>query len=150
MTNKEIIKAMECLSGFALKCRECPYSSKYKFPLCQQQVAKDALDLIKNQQAEIKVLKSDYATTKQDYEHYKSVLEDKQKLVEKLNQKLINAFKLVEKAKTEAYKEFAERLKAKCHNYYPSIDSYCVGVKAVGFKDIDNLVKEVVGDNNEI
>ena len=51
-------------------------------------------------------------------------------------------------AQSEAVKEFAEQLKTKCHNYYPSIDSYCVSAKAVGFKDIDDLVKEMVGENN--
>lgn len=57
MTDNEIIKALECLCGSALKCRECPYSPRYQFPLCQQQVAKHALALINRQKAEIEKLR---------------------------------------------------------------------------------------------
>lgn len=52
MTDNEIIKALECLCWNYSKCRECPYSPRYEFPLCQRQIAKDALDLIKHQKAE--------------------------------------------------------------------------------------------------
>lgn len=31
------------------------------------------------------------------------------------------------------------KLKSKCHNYYPSIDHYCCSVKAVNLSDIDEL-----------
>lgn len=106
MESKDIIKALECCS--MLMCGDCSY--QHKQYNCCDYLKTDAVNLIKNQQAEIKVLKSDYTTTKQDYEHCKSVLEDKQKIVEKLNQKLINAYKLFEKVKTEAFKEFADRL----------------------------------------
>lgn len=53
MTDNEIIKAFECLCWHHSKCRECPYSPRYEFPLCQRQIAKDALDLINRQKAEI-------------------------------------------------------------------------------------------------
>lgn len=33
------------------------------------------------------------------------------------------------------------KLKSKCHNYYPSIDHYCCSVKAVNLSDIDELLK---------
>lgn len=36
------------------------------------------------------------------------------------------------------------KLKSKCHNYYPSIDHYCCSVKAVNLSDIDELIKEVL------
>lgn len=52
MTDNEIIKALECLCWNRSKCRECPYSPRYEFPLCQWQIAKDSLDLIKRQKAE--------------------------------------------------------------------------------------------------
>lgn len=44
--------------------------------------------------------------------------------------------------KEQAVKEFAEILKRKFHNYYPSIDQYCCSVKAVNANDIDELLKE--------
>ena len=34
------------------------------------------------------------------------------------------------------------KLKSKCHNYYPSIDHYCCSVKAVNLSDIDELINE--------
>lgn len=43
----------------------------------------------------------------------------------------------------DGMKEFAERLKGKVHNYYPSIDSYCVSRKVVLIADIDNLLGEM-------
>ena len=47
-----------------------------------------------------------------------------------------------EKARKETAKDFAEKLKERCRNYYPSIDHYCCSVKAVNVKDIDELLKE--------
>lgn len=44
--------------------------------------------------------------------------------------------------KKNAVKEFAERLKKKVHNYYPSIDSYCTSRHVILVKDIDELLKE--------
>lgn len=43
---------------------------------------------------------------------------------------------------SEAVKEFAEKLKEKVHNYYPSIDSYCTSRHVILVKDIDELLKE--------
>lgn len=42
----------------------------------------------------------------------------------------------------KSVREFAEELKGRCHNYYPSIDHYCCSVKAVSVKDINELLKE--------
>ena len=46
-----------------------------------------------------------------------------------------------------AVKEFAEKLKKKVHNYYPSIDSYCTSRHVILVKDIDELLKEYENDN---
>ena len=56
----------------------------------------------------------------------------------KLNQEDIDLFTL----KKQAIKEFAEKLKERCHNYYPSIDHYCCSEKTVNVKDINELLKE--------
>lgn len=48
----------------------------------------------------------------------------------------------IEQVKKQAVKEFAEKLKEKYHNYYPSIDHYCCSEKAVNVKDINKLLKE--------
>lgn len=59
----------------------------------------------------------------------------------------ISKFAVVEKQfvkdrETQAVKEFAEELKKKVHNYYPSIDSYCTSRHVILVKDIDELLKE--------
>lgn len=38
--------------------------------------------------------------------------------------------------------EFAEKLKRKCRNFYPSIDHYCCSEKAVKLADVNELLKE--------
>lgn len=48
----------------------------------------------------------------------------------------------IEQARKETAKEFAEKLKEKTHNYYPSIDSYCCSRKVVELKDIYELLNE--------
>lgn len=55
--------------------------------------------------------------------------------------------KTIANIRAEAVKEFAERLKGKVHNYYPSIDSYCVSRKVVLIADIENLLEEMRIDN---
>lgn len=68
------------------------------------------------------------------------------RLQEKLAQVLMRVDKTKEwtldRAKIEGSKEFAEKLKTKTHNYYPSIDSYCCSQHVVLVKDIDELLEE--------
>lgn len=53
-----------------------------------------------------------------------------------------NMKNVLEIEKKQAVKEFAEKLKKKVHNYYPSIDSYCTSRHVILVKDIDELLKE--------
>ena len=53
MTDKDIKKALECLCGKGDSCAECIYHKRYRFGECRKQVAKDAIDLINRQKAEI-------------------------------------------------------------------------------------------------
>lgn len=46
--------------------------------------------------------------------------------------------------KRQAVKEFSEKLKKKVHNYYPSIDSYCMSRHVILVQDIDELLKEIL------
>ena len=60
-----------------------------------------------------------------------------------LDEKTIEYFvKNNEQIRKETAKEFAEKLKEKVHNYYPSIDSYCTSRHVILVKDIDELLKE--------
>lgn len=56
MNDAEIIKGIETCADDKIKCEVCPYFNK-KSPECVGTMCKDALDLIKRQQAEIEKLK---------------------------------------------------------------------------------------------
>ena len=134
MTDNEIIKALECLRGNAFDCGECPYCSCYPAP-CEQQVAKDVLSLINRQKEEIERLKN----------------RDLQVEVSE---------KLEREIKAEAVKEFAERLKEQDgydNHVFDDCASILVPKEYLKGRDekikevwttIDNLVKEMVGENN--
>ena len=134
MTDNKIIKALECLRGNAFDCGECPYCSCYPAP-CEQQVAKDALSLITRQKEGIEGLKN----------------RDLQVEVSE---------KLEREIKAEAVKEFAERLKEQDgydNHVFDDCASILVPKEYLKGRDekikevwttIDNLVKEMVGENN--
>ena len=67
-------------------------------------------------------------------------VDEREKEIEKRFENNMKA--VLEIEKKQAVKEFAEILKRKFHNYYPSIDQYCCSVKAVNANDIDELLKE--------
>lgn len=121
MTDNEIIKALECCKPKQNRnCGDCPAYDLGNF--CAAELRENALDLINRQKkAEIEKLKS---------------------------------------AKSEAIKEFADRLKEK-DGYYNHIFDDCVNTEFCSHnyvkgrkeksreirKTIDNLVKEMVGEN---
>lgn len=113
MTDNEIIKALECCTKteFISDCAKCEM-----FAIdCKDILIENALDLINRQKAEIESLK-----------HRKTELQIR-------NQEL-------QHAKSEAIKEFAERLKKLDVNtrmLYSSV------VYELGEDDIDTLVKEM-------
>ena len=105
MTKDDIKKALTCCSNPSISyCKDCPYANCGKFDCCNGKMCKDALDLIIEQEREIKRLKAE-----------------------------------VKQAKIDALNE----LKKKTHNYYPSIDSYCVSQHIVLVRDINELIKEI-------
>lgn len=88
MTDNEIIKALEICANENGMCSECAYSDNYTN--CNTRIAKDALDLINRQRAEIERLKGEIVN------QYNTI------------------GKTIKQTKAEAIKEFAERLKADC------------------------------------
>jgi hypothetical protein len=111
MSDNEIVKALECCGKSS--CKGCPYLNK--FP-CNEFFPKDALDLINRQKAEM--------------ERLNELLEIRHKVFETKCEEL-------EVAKAEAYKEFAERLKASIYSKYDEV---------LYAYEIDNLLKEMVGE----
>ena len=126
MTDNDIIKALECCGCDNYQCDNCPYAYK----TCT--VYKDSLDLINRQKVEIERLTA-MLEAAEDYLYplpFKNAFDDEHA-----------------KAKSEAIKEFAERLKNafpegnrdnKCPAIY--IDDYCY--------IIDECAEEMVGENN--
>jgi len=137
MTDNEIIKALECLRGKQTFCRECKYSAHLHYRECQQAAAQDALDLINRQKAEIERL-NEVVERIQHHCRQLCILEAKQ----------------VNNIKAEAIKEFAERLKdemeSKAWVEYETYDGFLRDFYDITETHIaiDNLVKEMVGDNN--
>lgn len=117
MTDNEIKKALECCVGDndGKNCFDCPL---WEIDDCQEQLLLGALNIINRLQ-----VKNQRLTTA----HPKTIESIK---------------KMRDKAKAEAYKEFAEKLKKK---YKP----YVILGSGVAEIEIDNLVKEMVGENNE-
>lgn len=132
MTDNDIIKALECCGCDNYQCDNCPYAYK----TCT--VYKDSLDLINRQKAEIERLRS----------------------MNRAKLATIHDLQIELKiAKSEAIKEFAERLKDHSRKMQSSDFSGDFWDEAVDFsgdtwdeavlvEDIDELVKEMVGDNN--
>ena len=118
MTDNEIIKALECCIKDNCDCGECP-----AIPVCQHDFdcpKTIALELINRQKAEIERLVKGFEEVKKGIEEAKVLVA-----------------KDIAKAKAEAVKEFAERLKKEL--------SFGKHIQA---DQIDNLLKEMVGDNN--
>lgn len=113
MTDNEIIKAMQCVIGNEALCSECTYQKVLPFPSCRRKCAKNALDLINRQKAEIERLEEMLDS---------SVSSER------------NAVDNIDYEKTEAIKEFAERLK----NCFAISGDYLDIINI-----IDNLVKEM-------
>ena len=120
MTDNEIIKALECCTDESYEnCNECPYSTDTLS--CERlKLLEDSLDLINSLKAEIERLKKEVSVARDAY---------------------ISIQDRYEHTKTEAYKEFAERLNEKAQ-IADCFDSYNM---VVGTHFIDNLLKEMVG-----
>ena len=115
MTDNEIIKALECCvkTEFISDCAKC---EMFAFD-CKDILIENALDLINRQKAEIerlqmdnKQLQSDVINANQNWDHIKGLWECEKEKVDSAKQKVICACKMLKTAKSEAIKEFAERL----------------------------------------
>jgi DNA repair exonuclease SbcCD ATPase subunit len=153
-SDMKIIKALECcIIG---DCDNCPFYETRE--LCPNLIL-FVSDLIERQKAEIEM---DDAEIKELRIALQGYLDDVaktrnlyKKSIEELNQAkaeierlkaTVDSFtdigKLYSEIKSEAYKEFAERLKEMASRGFWETDDY------VGTEQIDNLLKELVSDSN--
>ena len=172
MTYAEIIKALElCFTekGTTYTCAICPYHSFGE--LCKVERDKDALDLIKRQKAEIETLTArigiyETCNARKDEAIYN--LESKIARLQNILLRFMDEVakweykhgldvselplipicderrSIIDHHRTEAIKEFAERLKE--HKYQSSDWSHGEHPFVVEEDDIDSLVKEMEGD----
>ena len=161
MTDTNIIHALQCC-GVATNCRNCPLYEERSAD-CIYTVLKNALDLITRQQAEIENLKVENQSLRTAGNSLKMHYEEAQAEIDKLKecpkcvyeydgeikeycvQGPCSNFKTVGQVKSEAYKEFAEKLKEKS---FKTIRNYGLTKDVVEVCDIDNLLKEMVGEDN--
>ena len=124
LTDSEIVKALEvCDNSF---CEDCKYHDKLFN--CRDNLIRDALDLINRLQAENERLGITVNS-------YKKMYEDIQHLEMK-----------VDKIKAEAYKECIEKVK---EEYADLIEFGYADISVDGlFKKLDNILKELVGEDN--
>lgn len=139
LTDNEIIKALKCCGRES--CFGCPYRGK-----CHQgnPMIKNALDLITRQKTENENLKVENQSLRTAGNSLKMHYEEAQAEIERLKEFIVETRRCDKEIKAEAYKEFAERLKteyAKGMSWFKKKESYYVDVG-----DIDNLVKEVIGE----
>lgn len=142
MTDEQIVKALECCENEINFCSICPYFLQNKEnDFCTEDMAKDALALIKRQQAdkerlEIELqtmriaansyksrvqtlemdnaqLHSDIVNANQNFDHINGLWDAEKEKVEKAKQKVINICKELQKAKAEI-----ESLEADYENVY--------------------------------
>lgn len=135
-TDEEIISSLE-LIGTTGNCNECKIRNcKWGTCNCAQITANAALDLIKRQKSEIERLKS---ANDEKFRQWDM-------LAEKTKQHYADLYEEAKDIlKSRAYKEFAEKLKEKSDSRF----DYSELVFEISEDDIDNLVKEMVGEYND-
>lgn len=153
LTDKQIIKALECCVKDDFLCdgrcagQMIDCDTKHA---CRLSLLKKSLDLINRQKAENEYLQKEYipeiarATKRTDELAFEEMR--KTARLQEENERYKHSIRLLEKdvqtAKSEAVKEFAERLKEKFAPLPPQhlICGYNV------FSLLDNLVKEMAGE----
>ena len=141
MTDNEIIKALECCRQLISRCEDCPIN---KGGFCFDHLKTEALDLINRLKADNERLREEIGSLNKAYP---CRIDDIGNNCLVYARSLDDYDSLIGDISAEAIKEFAERLKSKIE-----IDLSC-GVDSADYltdvlpKDIDNLVKEMVGDN---
>ena len=142
LTDKEVVKALEC--RVKDKCPECPYFHSYPCDKCRN-MQTDALDLINRLQAKVEKCEK--------VEHFADkTIATLQAENERLGKELILAresklLSVYDNAKSEAYKECIEKAKNEIDSQSHSRSLEASGERFRIHKILDNLLKELVGEN---
>lgn len=140
-TDDEIIKALECCNtpGF---CDKCPYydedADDYE-EACKYFLIEDVFSLVQRQKAEIERLQAVHADMTESLRLAAEANKDMSVELDAMRG-AANSYKMhYEKAKSEAIKEFADRLIKKC-----DAPHWCVWMS-----EIEDLKEEMTEGNNE-
>lgn len=135
MTYEQIIKALErCITPVPLRCNKCAYLGNY-FSCRSTDLKKDVLDLIKRQQADIERLKAEIVIRDK-------IIDERGKEVFRHDNAIRSLHKQLDNLKSEAIKEFAERLKSEYED-----EKQGRYINWLMNDIIDNLVKEMTEVN---
>lgn len=125
MTEEQIIEYLEhCSTTESCHKDKCPCLKEGH--TCIAFESKPVLELVKSQKAEISVLRKLLDKAETEIER-----------LQKETERFADIGKMYSEIKAEAIKEFAERLKKIAYKYF---------VYSVTVNEIDNLVKEMVGE----
>ena len=146
ISDDEIISSLEVIAT-TRNCSECKIRNcNWGDCNCSQITANAAFDLINRQKAEIERLKHEREVLIEDIHHFVDKNNEQLEEIEKL-EKTISYLEGVcestpDKVRTEAIKEFAEKLKQKSE-YYENGQGW--EGRICYDNDIDKLLKEMVG-----
>ena len=150
MTDEQIIKALEYCNT-DVRENTCPKCAFYKKHRCSILMLNAVSDLINHQKAEIEELKTEIERMEDENYTLKNKIEIRDNLIEQLGSdidiKYNTIYTMREKlknSKSEAIKEFAERLKEKLQW---DVEFYN---KIVFEDDIDKLVKEMTEEKSDV
>ena len=158
LTNEDIISSLKLIAT-TRNCNECKIRNcKWGTCNCEQITANVALDFIKRQKIENKRLEKEVNLVSIQFQDLQERYEEAQAEIESLKifrgyaERRASDYKTMRdkylNAKSEAYKEFAERLKIEAmssKNKRPSL----ILEGAVDCSCIDRVLKEMVGENND-
>lgn len=132
MTEQEVVKTLKCcLTG---TCKNCSINNETAN--CITRLEKAALELIERQRSEIEELTTEVESLKKQMEWLTGYNQNLMSTNTALSEEILIA-------KIEAYKEFAERLKS--YLLLNKKDEMSV----ISFENVDTLLKEMVGENND-
>lgn len=147
MTDEQIKKALECCSKGFGNCEGCPYDNDHNDCVTldgRTLIFQDALDLINRKDAEIERLNNELVSADEVIGFREAEIE-RLKEYETALKKGCALSRCINKGfvQDEAYKEFAERLKAKATSTFYEEHKY------VDTEDIDEVLEELTEGGNE-
>lgn len=159
LTDSEIVNALSKVRYGGHGCKNCKYDNGKGDDRCGLKgckIARYALDLITRQQAENENLKVENQSLRSAANSLKMHYEEAWAEIESLKifrgyaEKRASDYRTMRDkyltVKSEAYKEFAGRIKEFMHNKFKALDEY--EFEYITERDIDNIVKEMAGDDN--